>query len=1086
MRTVANIPGAVSRNSSVYTGAWTNTNYLLADNGVPYYPDKEVTVGVNDSGFARWYVSYLPMLATVSVLDIRLVKNGVMTGSNLLGSLVDISTSGRTLYNNDWAASSGYSVGAFYTPNSSTGSTTFESTVGVSGGSVKVISNGTLSGARLVPASGASMTVAANTPAVIRVKVKGSGSYRLYDQSGTTTFDSGYVAGDANGWVTLVARRASSGSSATILPVVVSQASGTFYVDEFEVLNEYEKKIHINISETVETVKSNSFGIAVAFRSVSDGVTTNSEHIVMSMFKSSLPNDAVVNGIDLYLYATQGSTFYPPSYPFIGRLFNAKMSVTYNFDSDGMNLFGLGEGRGFFKAAGYGHKTEELERRYQYMVYSKGQFLGELNDVAETPTIRTALNSFPSDVKIDVPRNADSDYLETDVLEIVDDGEPEPLVTERSETIDTTGDTVKSFGTGTIIDVNNNVDIYEYYGNYEGFVLDDGEPLLFDDLNEMEVPIGSPEGSVYFSGYISKYDVTYGKDARKTSKLTMLSHTDEYNNILLEKTDEDFVTISGSDSSLFAGLGREPSYYPATDNSAVGQSFIFSGKKTLSVVYVKVKRLGASDMLPAQYPVVTMRLVLGNPADGGATLATVSTSIVQNTPYWQAFALPSDITLNASQRYSLIFTTELFLTGQYSAVYPVQFYSDTTYADGVAYYETITRNWKSEAPVWNTATGYDMQIRLATRGGQTLVPMYSKDPSTMFKDIIDFGRNRGSMVKYLENSIEMSGTVVSAKFNMQSLKEAIDAAISYSPTDWYWYIDQSDLTLYLNQRSEDVSHIFTLGKDIEELKIEKSMEDLVNEVYFTGGNATAVVTTPFENKTYQGGTTSTSHVASQKFMPEPYIDYKVYADYDNKSCIVAVYEYYNNATTPSNSPTFVESGKLTYRYDAALNPTLTQICVVARASDSSVVAPDSMGIRMVSDSNVYRHLVNNDSQSAYRKAMVKKTDARVTNSVSADIIANAEMERNPAPIHAATLSVIRNEHLERVHPGQLVGFRGFGNFIDDLQLVVMEVELKRDIMTLSLGAFAPKTSKRLEDLKRNLQILEQANNPDAPTTSGGV
>ena len=61
MRTVANIPGAVSRNSSVYTGAWTNTNYLLADNGVPYYPDKEVTVGVNDSGFARWYVSYLPL-----------------------------------------------------------------------------------------------------------------------------------------------------------------------------------------------------------------------------------------------------------------------------------------------------------------------------------------------------------------------------------------------------------------------------------------------------------------------------------------------------------------------------------------------------------------------------------------------------------------------------------------------------------------------------------------------------------------------------------------------------------------------------------------------------------------------------------------------------------------------------------------------------------------------------------------------------------------------------------------------------------------------------------------------------------------
>ena len=66
----------------------------------------------------------------------------------------------------------------------------------------------------------------------------------------------------------------------------------------------------------------------------------------------------------------------------------------------------------------------------------------------------------------------------------------------------------------------------------------------------------------------------------------------------------------------------------------------------------------------------------------------------------------------------------------------------------------------------------------------------------------------------------------------------------------------------------------------------------------------------------------------------------------------------------------------------------------------------------------------------------------------------------------------------------LAGFRGFGNYIDELKLVIMEVELSRDIMTLSLGAIMPKTSKRLEDLKRNLQMLERANRPVAPTNIG--
>lgn len=839
--------------------------------------------------------------------------------------------------------------------------------------------------------------------------------------------------------------------------------------------------INVPVTETASSVQDVSFGFALSFR-YPNRSNAHSEHIVLTGFKFPMPSDASVTAIDLHLTLRHAIQLFPPSYPTMLLLYNVEASAVYDFATGGLKLSGYGSILSYLRFDGYNHSTKKLERTYQYMVYSKGKFLGEINDVDKDPSVRSALNSFPGEVTVDVDRNAESDYYDTEPLEIVDDGEPEPLITERLETIDTTGDATKSFGEGTVIDTDNNVDIYEYYGNYEGFVLDDGEPLLFDDLEEMETPIGSPEGRIYFSGYISKYDLTYGKSAKKTSRLTLLSHTDDYNNIVLEKTDEDFLAISGADNE-YKGLGRQPAAAPSTDNIALAQTLLFSSAQKLSIVYLKVKRFGAGDMSPSSYPVLNMFIYKGNPADGGQLVVSASASISKPTPYWQSFSLPTDITLNASQRYSIVFrAAEQFQVSSSYANYPIQLYSASSYGDGAAYYQTSQRKEVTEQ--WFTSSGLDIQLRLATRGGDTLVTMFSEDPSQMFKNIVDFGASKGSMVKYLENSITPSNTIVSSKFNMQTLKESLDAIISYTPTDWYWYIDQSDLTLYLNERSEEVSHTFTLGKDIEELKLEKSMEDLVNEVYFTGGQATAVVKLPFENKNWQGGSASGTLVSSQIFLPEPSIDYKVMADYPSKSCVVNVYKYYNNATTPTSNQDFLESGKQIFRYEPALEPTLTGICVVARTTDTVAVTPSSMVMSMVSDSNVYRHLVNQESQTKYRRALVKKTDQRVTNSVSADIIANSEMERNQAPIHAATLTVIRNEHLEHVSPGQLVGFRAFGNFIDDLQLVVMEVELTRDIMTLSLGAFAPKTSKRLEDLKRNLQILEQMNNPNAPT--GGV
>lgn len=852
----------------------------------------------------------------------------------------------------------------------------------------------------------------------------------------------------------------------------------------------WSQTVTIPISETPISVKEKSFGVAVSFRFTADGVDTDTEHISMMAFEPDIASNTTISGLNLEFVLCQSPTFAPPSYPRIMKLFNIKTSFNYSFDQSGMKLEGAANSYGFIKPVGYEHKTEDIGRRYQYMVYDNGKFLGELNDVSEVPSVRTALNSFPGDVKIEVPRNMDSDTEATNNFDIIDDNGVESLVSDRNESMLITDGIVKSFGEDSLIDTNNTVDIHEYYGNYEGFALDDNEPLVFHDMNELETPVGSPEGNVYFSGYISKYKVSYGKESRKTSKLTLLSHSDEYNNIVLERTDSDILTLSGSDQSYWTGLGKQPLHYPARDNSKLAQTFMFSSGKRISTIYLKCRRTSADDILPSQYPVVYVKIIEGNPDSGGAVVGTAFASISKTDPYWQSFSFPADLILRGAQRYSaIIYLFEPMLVGMYASQYPVEFYSTSGYGSGSAYIESSTANSKTafSDSIWTEQANIDMQMRIAESGGETMVEMLSTDPSEMFKKIIDYGQSKGSQVRYLDNSIMMSNTVVSAKYNLQTLKDALDSAIKYSPTDWYWYVDQSDLTVYLNKRSEEVSHYFTLNKDIESIDFEKTMEDLINEVYFTGGNATADIARPLENKYYPSHADNPANrVSSQIFLPDPYVEYKITADYPDKSCEVILYKYYNGSTAPTSNSGFVESGKLTFRYDEALDPTLTGISICIRTTDQVNMSVASTKVKMVSESNVYRHLVNNTSQSSFRKALVKKTDHRVTNSDSADIIANSFMERSQKPIHVGTAHIIRDAHKEKVYPGQLVGFRNFGNYIDDLKLVVMEVEISRDIIILTLGAFAPKASKRLEDLKRNLQVLEQANNPDAPTTTGGV
>lgn len=841
-------------------------------------------------------------------------------------------------------------------------------------------------------------------------------------------------------------------------------------------------------------VLNNGIGVSLKveeFGTIDPAPTTvyNTPHLLLKgLDNADIPKDAKISSVFLEMsFGFRPTSALTDSYTFAGCMYTIKAEYEYSYDR--LTLYCGGRDDGFLEVDGCDFKTDPVEKRYQYMIYYHNGFLGELTDVVSAPTLRNALNSFPSDLTINVAKDADADIYDVDALMVVDEGDPEPAIDHDLSEVRITDGTRSAYGDNTMINVNNDVEVFEYNGYYDGIELDDGEPLVVDDAYRLISPVGSPEGSMFFSGYISKYGIGYGRDRKETATLTVLNHADQYNNIVwsrlpypvIENVDDTGVVNEGAGD--FA-LGNIPNNKDRPVVNFLVSEFTPASNVKISSIEVKCSRTGSDKMID-DFDIKAAVFIAGNKdADPRyvSPIAYAFRSLKFNYPHWAAFEFDKDVELTAGRKYYIYYRalTTAIISTQY-----VCLSKDTTYRSW--YWQCSVADWNngtSHAAGLRPMTEHSMQFRLIAAGGNTLVAMYSKDPSYMAKSLVDFGRTfpRYTHIGRSKESIAMSGTVITAKFNINTMKEALDAIISYEPTDWYWYVDQSDFNLYVRPKPSEVTHWFTLHKDIRSIRLEHSMESLKNEVYFTGGRATIEIPDNSTNQVYSGGGLDPRWVSSTIVKPEPDTPYKVFGDVEGKTTYVKVYEYYGNETVPRNTHVAEsKSGELTYTYSSIASTGLRGICIACRLDGNGKLSPSKVKFSLSSDQNVYRHLVNETSLSKYRCALVKKTDQRVTNAKSADIIAENELTRSGEPIFMGTVEILRDKHLEQINPGELVGFRNFGNYIDNLKLLATEVSMTKDIATVTLGAFAPKTSKRLEDLKRNMTVLETQMNPAEPS-----
>lgn len=121
--------------------------------------------------------------------------------------------------------------------------------------------------------------------------------------------------------------------------------------------------------------------------------------------------------------------------------------------------------------------------------------------------------------------------------------------------------------------------------------------------------------------------------------------------------------------------------------------------------------------------------------------------------------------------------------------------------------------------------------------------------------------------------------------------------------------------------------------------------------------------------------------------------------------------------------------------------------------------------------------------SGTRRGLKKLSDNRVTSEATALILTGSEIDQLNQALYAGDVEITEDGTfwLEDVAVGEMLGFIGFGNLVDAIVVQSVSKDYKADTMPLSLTYNVPRVNKRVEDIKRNLDALETANNPAEPS-----
>lgn len=697
------------------------------------------------------------------------------------------------------------------------------------------------------------------------------------------------------------------------------------------------------LSLTGADVKKEGFGFAISFGE-DDGVETDvMYYLVATGFNFDLPDDAVIDGVEVYVdqysYASGGGTT-------TGAIDYVAIRLNYTWDTQ---VNGQGRSNGYVYIEPI--NVVEPNKKVRYIITdSDNNVIGDWRDVINEPSFKREINNLLSTMTVQLGRNELTQKRSVETL-VTEDG-IDDILTEDDETIFVYIVTGLGLGEGTDLDLNYNLELQVFYGSYVPLTTEDDQPLYTESGELIVVAEGYPMGRTMFTGFLSDWEL----DLDNNISVPVLSHSHELNQIMLETEDiaaHEFTDSSGGSIGI-AGSGP-------SDNVTLAQTVtIAGGTKTMSGIAFWIRNGFVNSEGSASLDIYTG----SNPNSLGTLVAAgVEATFIDHTDFVEIFFPFTDaIEFTNTSTYTLLLNTDAFKTGG-NPTYPVNFRTGTGYTGGTCYAADKNGTFVDQS--------VDINFRFYEVGGDTKVPFNSYEPSQIAREVIDFLRRRGARVNYTDESIEDTGTEVSYTYNLNTGKEALDKIPELCPADWYSYYDPGTNLFHLHPRPDSPERYFTKKKDIIAMKLRRSLQRLVNQVYLTGGG------------------------------------------------------------------------------DPAL---------LIKVTDTA-------------------------SREAWRKGLKKISDNRVTDSDTANIMAQSAIDRGKDPEYSGTITIgiDHYDYIEDINLGEMSGYQNFGNFIDNLSLQLVSITYNLDTIDAELQTLLPPISKRIEDIKRNLDVVEQQNNPDSPS-----
>lgn len=429
----------------------------------------------------------------------------------------------------------------------------------------------------------------------------------------------------------------------------------------------------------------------------------------------------------------------------------------------------------------------EVPSRYAYKVYSRsGTYLGELPNVTSKFAVSQDIGTAGSSIQITCGKSVENEITTAPLLDnnsdpITDNNDFDLLVTE-SEIFIAEG----ASDDDAIFKNSNRIKIWEY--NYY-----------------------HPNGKLVFSGQINRVDFSYGT-GDSTAKLLVFSDGLDLDNYLLTPTSSYSYTndVSQTTQGAYSTL-----------------SLYIEGKNPISWLYLgqtfktgSIANLGAISLMVQGEADVTVSI--RSSVNSGNFLGSATKRVSNASPGIVQIEFANPIPVSPDTTY--------FMMVQVANYQTLRVFRSTSnvYADGKAYQSATG------------STGFSARtddlyfVTKSATSGNTTSTYTSKDPITgMVSEILADYNSRGGYIR--ERDFEATGLSLTYTFNTSTVFEGVRKGIELAPAGFYSFIDLGTAEMDIKQISDTADYTVVKGNDVHQLTLALSIEQVKNNLMLSGG-----------------------------------------------------------------------------------------------------------------------------------------------------------------------------------------------------------------------------------------------------------